>query len=190
MGPFSSGGHPSGKVHAESNPDFTPRPLACLPPPPCPTLCRVNLRAFPTRFGFACLLLLAGLLLWAATAWPLPRVFSQAIPHTNLNPEPQTVRPIASGDHLQLLYHFWLGLDALSGHSPAGHNVYEFNLGDDSARLQPDLYYLPFSLVYAAVAPAAGHAAGWNAAGLARVKHDAPRPIRAWNPIAALESSS
>ena len=129
----------------------------------------MNLRAFPTRFGFACLLLLAGLLLWAATAWPLPRVFSQAIPHTNLNPEPQTVRPIASGDHLQLLYHFWLGLDALTGHSPFFHNVYEFNLGDDTARLQPDLYYMPFSLLYAAVAPLAGHAAGWNAAGLASV---------------------
>ncbi len=169
MCPFSSGGHPSGKVSAESNPDFAVWPLACLPPPRYPTLCRVNLRAIPTRFGFAGLLLLAGLLLWAATAWPLPRVFSEAIPHTNLNPESQTVRPITSGDHLQLLYHFWLGLDALTGHSPFFHNVYEFNLGDDTARLQPDLYYMPFSLVYAAVAPRAGHAAGWNAAGLASV---------------------
>ena len=124
---------------------------------------------FPSRLGFATLLLLAGLLLWAATAWPLPRLFSEAIPHTNLNPEPQTVRPIASGDHLQLLYHFWLGLDAFTGHSPFFHNVYEFNLGDDTARLQPDLYYMPFSLLYAAIAPLAGHAAGWNAAGLASV---------------------
>ena len=124
---------------------------------------------FPSRLGFATLLLLAGLLLWAATAWPLPRLFSEVIPHTNLNPELQTVRPIASGDHLQLLYHFWLGLDAFTGHSPFFHNVYEFNLGDDTARLQPDLYYMPFSLLYAAIAPLAGHAAGWNAAGLASV---------------------
>ncbi len=129
----------------------------------------MNRPAPTSRPGFAGLLLLAGLGLWAATAWPLPRLFSEAIPYTNLNPEPQAIRPIASGDHLQLLYHFWLGLDALSGHSPLFYNVYEFNLGDDSARLQPDLYYMPFSLVYAALAPFAGHAAGWNAAGLASV---------------------
>ena len=134
-----------------------------------PYFASVNWRIAPSRFGYAGGWLLAGLLLWAVAAWPLPRLFSQAIPYTNLRTEPQAVRPIASGDHLQLLYHFWLGLDALSGHSPPGFNVYEFNLGDDAARLQPDLYYLPFSLVYAAVAPAAGHAAGWNAAGLASV---------------------
>ena len=143
--------------------------LACLAPRPCPTLPPVNRPVSPIRPGFAGLLLLAGLLLWLAASWPLPGFFTEAIPHTNLNPEPQVVRPIASGDHLQLLYHFWLGLDALSGHSPFFHNVYEFNLGDDSARRQPDLYYLPFSLVYAAIAPWAGHAAGWNAAGLASV---------------------
>ena len=129
----------------------------------------MNPRLFHFRFGIAGGLLLAGLWLWLAAAWPLPRFFSAAIPHTNLNVETQTLRPIASGDHLQLLYHFWLGLDALSGHSPYFHNVYEFNLGDDSARIQPDLYYLPFSLVYAAFAPWAGHAAGWNAAGLASI---------------------
>ena len=122
-----------------------------------------------SRFGLAGGLLLAGFLLWMAAAWPLPRFFSKAIPHTNLNRETQILRPIVSGDHLQLLYHFWLGLDALAGHSPFFHNVYEFNLGDDSARIQPDLYYVPFSLVYAALAPWAGHAAGWNAAGLASI---------------------
>jgi len=132
-------------------------------------VCSVNLRASSSRLSFIGWLLLAGLVLWMVTAWPLPRVFDEAIPHTNLNPETQTVRPIASGDHLQLLYHFWLGSDALSGHSPLFHNVYEFNLGDDSTRIQPDLYYMPFSLVYAAFAPLAGHAAGWNAAGLVSV---------------------
>ncbi len=137
--------------------------------PALPYFPPVNRLFAPSRFGFAGGLLLAGLLLWAVAAWPLPRLFGQAIPYTNLRTEPQDVRPIASGDHLQLLYHFWLGLDALAGHSPAGYNVYEFNLGDDGERLQPDLYYLPFSLVYAAVAPLAGHAAGWNAAGLASV---------------------
>ena len=143
--------------------------FACHPAPPCPTLCPVNLRATPSRFGFPGLLLLVGFALWIVTTWPLPRFFSTAIPHTNINPETQIVRPIASGDHLQLLYNFWLGLDALSGHSPLFHNVYEFNLGDDGACTQPYLYYMPFSLVYAALAPVAGNAAGWNAAGLASV---------------------
>ena len=125
------------------------------------------MRWISSRSGFAGALLLAGLGLWAVTAWPLPRFFARAIPCTNINTGMQTVSPLVPGDHLQLLYHFWLGLDTLSGHSPVFHNVYEFNLGDDSVRRQPDLYYLPFSLVYAAVAPAAGNAAGWNAAGLA-----------------------
>lgn len=145
------------------------RRFACAPALACPTVSGVNLRASVSRFQSVGWLLLAGLLLWTITAWPLPRVFTQAIPHTNLNPEVQTVRPITSGDHLQLLYHFWLGYDALSGHSPLFHNVYEFNLGDDSARIQPDLDYMPFSLVYAALAPRAGHAAGWNATGLISV---------------------
>jgi hypothetical protein len=129
----------------------------------------MNLRAAIPRLTYASLLLAAGLVLWGLASWPLPRVFSQAIPHTNLNPTPQVVHPITPGDHLQLLYHFWLGLDVIEGHSPPFHNVYEFNLGDDSTRLQPDLYYMPFSLVYAALAPWTGHAAGWNAAGLASV---------------------
>lgn len=126
----------------------------------------MKVRILRSRPAFAGLLLLAGLALWACTAWPLPRLFTEAIPHTNLNPEVQTVSPLVPGDHLQLLYRFWLGLDALTGHSPWFHNIYEFNLGDDAARHQPYLYYLPFSLVYMAVAPLAGHAAGWNAAGL------------------------
>jgi len=132
-------------------------------------VCGVKLNAPSFRLGPIGWLLLTGLILWMVTTWPLPRIFDEAIPHTNLNPETQTVRPITSGDHLQLLYHFWLGSDALSGHSPLFHNVYEFNLGDDSVRIQPDLYYMPFSLVYAAIEPFAGHAAGWNAAGLTSV---------------------
>lgn len=129
----------------------------------------MSLPVFQSRRGFAGLLLLAGLLLWMCAAWPLPRHFAGAIPNTHQRTVSEAVQPLAAGDHLQLLYHFWLGLDALTGHSPFFHNVYEFNLGDDSARTQPDLYYLPFSLVYMALAPWAGPAAGWNAAGLASV---------------------
>ena len=129
----------------------------------------MNWRSAPSRFGSVGGLLLAGLAFWAVATWPLPRHFAEAIPHTPWTDGQPTLRPIAPGDHLQLLYHFWLGLDALTGHTPFGYNVYEFNLGDDDARVQPDLYYLPFSLAYVALAPFAGHAAGFNAAGLASV---------------------
>jgi len=129
----------------------------------------MNIRALSSRLGFTGWLLLAGLVLWMVIAWPLPRVFNRAIPYTNFNQETLSVRPLTSGDQLQLLYHFWLGTDAVAGQSPLFHNVYEFNLGDDSVRLQPDLYYMPFSLVYGAMAPWAGHAVGWNAAGMASV---------------------
>lgn len=71
-------------------------------------------------------------------------VFNRAIPFSHRAENEQIVRPLAPGDHLQLLYHFWLGLDALGGHSPLFHNVYEFNLGDDSTRRQPDSITCPF----------------------------------------------
>ena len=130
----------------------------------------MNARSVLSRpCGAAGLLLVLGLMLWAWLSWPLPRVFTQAIPFSHVQEGTQTVRPLTPGDHLQLLYHFWLGLDAIGGHSPLFDNVYEFNLGDDSTRRQPDLYYLPFSLVYVALAPLIGHAGGWNAAGLASV---------------------
>ena len=123
----------------------------------------------PRRLGFAGLLLVAGLLMWLCAAMPLPRYFGQAIPYGHTHTRALAPQPLIAGDHLQLLYHFWLGLDAFTGRSPLFHNVYEFNLGNDAERRQPDLYYLPFSLVYMAFAPWAGHAAGWNAAGLASV---------------------
>lgn len=130
----------------------------------------MNARSILSRhLGATGLLLLLGLMLWAWMSWPLPRFFNRAIPFSHRAENEQIVRPLAPGDHLQLLYHFWLGLDALGGHSPLFHNVYEFNLGDDSTRRQPDLYYLPFSAAYAALAPRIGHAGGWNAAGLASV---------------------
>ena len=123
----------------------------------------------PRRLGFAGLLLVSGLLVWLYAAMPLLRYFNQAIPHSHNHTRTLAPTPLVAGDHLQLLYHFWLGLDAFTGRSPLFHNVYEFNLGNDAERVQPDLYYLPFSLVYMALAPWAGHAAGWNAAGLASV---------------------
>jgi hypothetical protein len=110
--------------------------------------------------------LLLGLAWWACFTWPLPRFFLTGIPCSDRNTEIGHARETVPGDHLQLLYHFWLARDMLGGGTPPFGNVYEFNTGDDRARRQVDAYYAPFSLVFAAVSPWAGEPAGWNAAAL------------------------
>ncbi len=112
-------------------------------------------------------LLAGGIALWAFMTWPLPRNFGTAVPYTIRRPQnAPAVRDIEPGDHIQLLYHFWLCRDMISGQTPAFSNIYEFNTGDDASRRKFDPFYIPFSLVYAAVSAPFGHAAGWNAAGL------------------------
>lgn len=68
------------------------------------------------------------------------------------------------GDHLQLLYHFWLFKDTATGNTPWFYNLYEFNTGNDQDRFQPGTYYLPFSLFYTAGFLIGGHSVGWNLA--------------------------
>ncbi len=114
--------------------------------------------------------LLAGLVLWVLFTWPLTLHFGRAIPARERRPaRTQAVRSLEPGDHLQLLYHFWLARDMLTGGTPLFANVYEFNTGHDADRYRPEPYYLPFSLLYAAVAPLAGDASAWNFALLASV---------------------
>lgn len=113
------------------------------------------------------LLMFAGLLVWATALWPLPRHFASALPVADRSPAgAERVVPTVAGDHIQLLYHFWLARDSFAGRTPLFSNIYEFNSGDDAVRRRFQTYYLPFSAVYAAVSPLFGHAAGWNAAGL------------------------
>lgn len=69
------------------------------------------------------------------------------------------------GDHLQLMYHFWLFDDMMRGGTPWFGNIYEFNLGDDAARQEPGTYYFPFSFFYAVGDALVGRAFGWNLAG-------------------------
>lgn len=102
---------------------------------------------------------------WAVFTWPLPRYFFSGIPSSDRNVEKYHVRAMISGDHLQLLYHFWLASDMIAGKTPAFVNLYEFNTGDDEARFRLDPYYAPFSLVYALAAPLGGRAFGWNVTG-------------------------
>lgn len=102
---------------------------------------------------------------WAAVTWPLPRYVRTAIPNSSLNPHDQPPRYMIPGDHLQLLYRFWLFGDLLKGHSPLGKNVYEFNRHNDDERHLPGAYYLPFSLVHVIGAEGFGTPFGWNMTG-------------------------
>lgn len=73
------------------------------------------------------------------------------------------------GDHLQIVYNFWLPADMLAGQTPWFHNLYEFNTGDDSERKVYGSYNAPFSLVFALGYYLAGRAAGWNLVGLCSI---------------------
>jgi hypothetical protein len=114
------------------------------------------------RAGIALFVTLAA---WAVFTWPLPRHAASGIPSSDRNVEQGHVREMIPGDHLQLLYHFQLVADMTAGRIPWWHNPYEFNLGPDSERATPDPYYMPFSLLYALLAPRLGPAGAWNAAG-------------------------
>lgn len=111
--------------------------------------------------------LVCGLLVWAAVTWPMPKIFRHAIPLTERR-APAAPRLVVNqpGDQMQLLYHFWLARDTFAGKTPPFANVYEFNFRGDDALRRFSTYYIPFSLVHAAVSPFFGDAAGWNAAGL------------------------
>ena len=123
------------------------------------------------RWTFRALLCLGGLAIWTLITWPLPRYFQRAIPFGDrVSADDSPLLELAPGDHLQLYYHFWLARDMIAGRTPPFNNIYEFNMGDGAA--QParfDPYYVPFSLVFAAVSPWLGDAAGWNFASLASI---------------------
>ena len=119
-----------------------------------------------TGAAIAGLSLLATLLVWGLFSWPLPRHLFDGIPSSSRNTEMHQNRSMIAGDHLQLLYHFWLADDMMRGRTPPFMNLYEFNTGDDGARREPGAYYAPFSLVYAVLVPLGGRAFGWNMTGL------------------------
>jgi hypothetical protein len=105
--------------------------------------------------------------LWLFFSWPLARYFDEGIPSSATNVEKGNVRRMIQGDHLQLLYNYWLFGDMLAGKTPFFHNLYEFNTGDDSAlRSIGSGFDQPFTLFYAAVSSLGGRALGWNMTGL------------------------
>lgn len=113
------------------------------------------------------LTLLAGITVWACITWPLPAKFATAVPISDkASPGAERVVATTPGDHLQLLYHFWLAGEVIAGHMPPCSNVFEFNSAGDASRHEFSTHYVPFSLVYSATAPFIGRAGAWNVAGL------------------------
>ena len=113
--------------------------------------------------------LLLGICFWAVMTWPLPQHMSGGIGAAAVRHnwhDASVPRMMVPGDHLQLLYRFWLLQDMLVGETPPLLNVYEFNYRGDSDRYQPGFFYIPFSLCYAAMSPWLGQALAWNLVGL------------------------
>lgn len=122
----------------------------------------------PSRGGRSRMALLAfavAAAAWCLFTWPLPRHATSAIPFTTRGTIAQPV-PMVPGDHLQMLYHFWLFKDMVAGGTPWFHNLYEFNTGDDAERYEPSPCYMPFSIICAAGIALGGRAFGWNLTGL------------------------
>lgn len=110
----------------------------------------------------ACWSLAVAIAIWVLFSWPLPTYVTAGISSSSLNVEKGNVRAMIPGDHLQFLYQFWLADDTLRGNTPAFHNPYEFNAGNDADRQFRGTYYVPFSLFYAVGAGIGGRAFGYN----------------------------
>ncbi len=106
--------------------------------------------------------LLLTVLLWFFFAWPLPSYLTRGIPCTSARTEANPARRMIQGDHLQLLYNYWLFADMAAGKTPVFHNLYEFNLGDDAARREVGNYNFPFAAVFTLFYRLGGRALGWN----------------------------
>lgn len=109
--------------------------------------------------------LLLALAVFGLFTWPLLRQPVRVIPVSHTRPAgAPAVRAMVPSDTLQLLYHFWLGADMITGRTPLFYNLYEMNEGDDAARYEPGAYYAPFSWIFGLGAAAGSYALGWNLA--------------------------
>lgn len=106
--------------------------------------------------------LLLAVVVWTGMSWPLARHATSGIPASMYTDSEENVRAMIPGDHLQFLYHLWLGKDTFFGPTPLFYNLYEFNTGDDEERRYTQTYYLPFSLFFSLGNSFSTQAAGWN----------------------------
>lgn len=124
---------------------------------------QMRLRPSPSRLILLSLLFSA--VIWLILSWPLPRFAATGIPASHDRVEVHDARYMIPGDHLQLLYYFWILGDMVRGHTPWFYNLYEFNDGNDAARYEPHAYYFPFSVFFTALEPLGGRAFAFNASG-------------------------
>lgn len=113
--------------------------------------------------------LLFTLLVWAFFSWPLPRYFSRAIPASAENVEKHQIRRMIHGDHLQLLFNYWLAADMTAGRTPWATNPYQFNLGADTPlqhNAWGNLSDQPFTTLFALCYRLGGRAFAWNLIGV------------------------
>lgn len=94
--------------------------------------------------------------IWALFTWPLPRYAASGIPMAHAGAESDPVRFMEPGDHLQLLYYFWVFSDMILGETPWMYNPYEFHTGNEEARYEPHSYYAPYSWAFTLVAALGG----------------------------------
>jgi len=113
--------------------------------------------------------ILAVCLLWLVFSWPLARYFDAAIPSSSADIEKGGPRRMIQGDHLQLLYYYWLNADMLIGKTPFFYNVYEYNTGDDETRKYVGFDEYPWVLVFLPAYLIGGRAVGWNVMCLASI---------------------
>jgi hypothetical protein len=103
-----------------------------------------------------------GLVLYVIFSWPLMTHSDSAIPYTSRQASPEAPRYQVMGDHLQLLYHFWLPAEWAKGTTRFGYDLYQFNRGEDDTRSFPVTDYLPFTAVFALFHLVLSQAASWN----------------------------
>ena len=108
------------------------------------------------------LALAAAVFILGAYAWPLHGRFSSGVPFTSSHGESHIERHMVMGDHIQLVYHFWLTSEWMWGGTPVGYNPYIFNQGDDEATKCTVTDYFPFSLTFAVLNGVFSRAASWN----------------------------
>lgn len=109
--------------------------------------------------------ILAVTALWMWFSWPLPMHLASGIPATATEDDPNPVRKMIAGDHLQVLYNYWVFTDMLIGETPLFYNYYEFNVGDDAARRYVGADLMPFSLLFTLFYAVGGEAIAYNLLG-------------------------
>ena len=57
-------------------------------------------------------------IVWMIFSWPLPRFFASGVPASSCNVERGGVRRMMAGDHLQMIYNYWLVSDYVYGKHP------------------------------------------------------------------------